>query len=59
MEIKEKYNLKLVEDAIESLGSYYLEGEYTSRHCGTIGDIGVYSFNANKIITTVGMDGSI
>ncbi len=54
MEIKEKYNLKLIEDATEALGSYYLEGEYAGKYCGTIGDIGVYSFNANKIITTGG-----
>jgi aminotransferase in exopolysaccharide biosynthesis len=54
MEIKEKYNLKVVEDATEALGSYYLEGKYAGRFCGTIGDIGVYSFNANKIITTGG-----
>lgn len=54
MEIKKKYNLKVIEDATEALGSYYLEGKYAGRHCGTIGDIGVYSFNANKIITTGG-----
>ena len=54
MEIKEKYNLKVLEDATEALGSYYLQGKYANRHCGTIGDIGVYSFNANKIITTGG-----
>lgn len=52
--IKEKYNLKLIEDSTEALGSYYLEGNYAGKHCGTIGDIGVYSFNANKIITTGG-----
>ncbi|MFI8493292.1 LegC family aminotransferase [Peribacillus butanolivorans] len=54
IEIKNKYNLKLIEDATEALGSYYLEGEYADRHCGTVGDIGVYSFNANKILTTGG-----
>lgn len=54
MDIKEKYNLKLIEDATEALGSYYLAGKFANRHCGTIGDIGVYSFNANKIITTGG-----
>ncbi|WP_028559190.1 LegC family aminotransferase [Paenibacillus pinihumi] len=54
MEIKEKYNLKLLEDATEALGSYYKDGTFAYRHCGTIGDIGVYSFNANKIITTGG-----
>lgn len=54
MEIKEKYNLKLIEDSTEALGSYYSEGKYKGRYCGTIGDVGVYSFNANKIITTGG-----
>jgi perosamine synthetase len=54
IEIKEKYNLKLIEDATEALGSYYLEGEFANKYCGTIGEIGVYSFNANKIITTGG-----
>ncbi|WP_094549349.1 LegC family aminotransferase [Petroclostridium xylanilyticum] len=54
MEIKEKYNLRVIEDATEAIGSYYLEGKYAERYCGTIGDIGVYSFNANKIITTGG-----
>jgi len=54
MEIKERFNLKIIEDATEALGSYYLQGKYAQRHCGTIGDIGVYSFNANKIITTGG-----
>lgn len=54
MEIKEKFNLKVIEDSTEALGSYYLEGKYAGKHCGTIGDIGVYSFNANKIITTGG-----
>jgi len=52
--IKEKYNLKVIEDSTEALGSYYLEGKYKGKYCGTIGDIGVYSFNANKIITTGG-----
>lgn len=54
MDIKEKYKLKLIEDSTEALGSYYLEGKYAGKHCGTLGDIGVYSFNANKIITTGG-----
>lgn len=54
MDIKEKYNLKVIEDSTEALGSYYLQGRYKGKYCGTIGDIGVYSFNANKIITTGG-----
>lgn len=54
MEIAEKYNLKVLEDATEALGSYYTDGKYKGKFAGTIGDMGVYSFNANKIITTGG-----
>ena len=54
MQICEKYNLKVIEDATESLGTFYKEGKYKGKYSGTIGDIGVYSFNGNKIITTGG-----
>ena len=54
MKLAKKYNLKVIEDATEALGSYYLEGEYKGAYLGTIGDMGVYSFNGNKIITTGG-----
>lgn len=47
-------NIKIVEDATESLGTYYTEGELKGKYTGTIGDIGCYSFNGNKIITTGG-----
>ena len=53
-DICEKYNLKLIEDATEALGSYYTEGKYKGKFAGTIGDFGAYSFNGNKIITTGG-----
>lgn len=49
-----KYNLKLIEDSTEALGTYYTSGEYKGKYAGTIGDIGIYSFNGNKIITTGG-----
>ncbi len=52
--IARKYNLKLIEDATEALGTYYEEGEYKGKFAGTIGDVGVFSFNGNKIITTGG-----
>ena len=45
--IAKKNNLKIVEDAAHSLGSWYKE-----IHQGTIGDIGVFSFSTPKIITT-------
>lgn len=47
--ICDKYNVPIMEDAAESLGATY-KGKQT----GTIGDIGIYSFNGNKIITTSG-----
>jgi perosamine synthetase len=52
--IAQQYNLKVVEDATEAIGTYYIEGEYKGKYAGTIGTVGVYSFNGNKIITTGG-----
>ena len=54
MDIAKKYNLKVLEDATEALGTYYTEGKYKGKFAGTMGDLGVLSFNANKIITTGG-----
>ena len=54
MDIANKYQLKVIEDATEALGTYYTDGKYKGRYAGTIGDVGVYSFNGNKIITTGG-----
>lgn len=47
--ICKEYNIPLIEDAAESLGTTY-KGKYT----GTFGDYGIFSFNGNKIITTSG-----
>ena len=47
--IANKYDIPIVEDSAESFGSSYF-----GRCCGTFGDIGVLSFNGNKIITTSG-----
>ena len=52
MEIAKKYNLIVIEDATEALGTYYTDGIYKGKMAGSIGDIGVYSFNGNKLITT-------
>ncbi len=49
LKICNKYQVPIIEDAAESLGATY-KGIYT----GTIGEIGIYSFNGNKIITTSG-----
>ncbi len=48
-EICKNYNIPLVEDAAESLGS-----KYKNKYTGTFGEIGILSFNGNKIITTGG-----
>lgn len=48
-EVCSRYNIPLIEDAAESLGS-----EYNGKKCGTFGDFGILSFNGNKIITTSG-----
>jgi dTDP-4-amino-4,6-dideoxygalactose transaminase len=48
-EISEKYNIPVVEDSAEALGS-----SYNAHKCGSFGDIGILSFNGNKIITTSG-----
>jgi aminotransferase in exopolysaccharide biosynthesis len=52
--IAQKYNLPIIEDATEALGSKYIDGSLNGMFAGTIGDIGVYSFNGNKIISTGG-----
>lgn len=49
VELCQKYQVPILEDAAESLGA-----TYRGRYSGTIGDIGIYSFNGNKIITTSG-----
>lgn len=47
--IAAKYEIPLIEDAAEALGS-----EYKGKACGTFGSFGILSFNGNKIITTSG-----
>lgn len=47
--IAQKYNIPILEDAAEALGS-----QYKGKMCGTLGNYGALSFNGNKIITTSG-----
>lgn len=54
LETTHKYNIKVIEDATEALGSKYTEGNLKGKYAGTIGDFGCFSFNGNKIITTGG-----
>jgi len=47
--IAQSHGIPIVEDSAEALGS-----SYENRKCGSFGDIGIFSFNGNKIITTSG-----
>jgi perosamine synthetase len=49
LKIAKKYNLVVIEDAAEALGSFY-----KNKHAGTFGLVGCFSFNGNKIMTTGG-----
>lgn len=48
-QVANKYNIPIIEDSAESLGSHY-----NGQNCGTFGDFSILSFNGNKIITTSG-----
>jgi len=49
IDLCDKYNVTLIEDAAEALGA-----DYKGKKCGTFGRFGILSFNGNKIITTSG-----
>lgn len=52
LEIANKYNLYIIEDATEALGSSYRTKDGKWHKVGTVGDFGTFSFNGNKLITT-------
>lgn len=54
LDITQKYNITVIEDAAEAIGTRYDTGNYKGKYAGTLGNIGVFSFNGNKIITTGG-----
>lgn len=51
-DLAQEYGIALIEDATEALGTRYTAGRFAGKMAGTIGDVGVYSFNGNKIMTT-------
>ena len=50
----DQHGVAIIEDAAEALGASYRSGPLAGRHVGTIGRIGCFSFNGNKIMTTGG-----
>ena len=50
----EAHGIPILEDAAESLGATWSSGRFAGRHTGTIGAVGCFSFNGNKIATTGG-----
>jgi len=50
----DRHGIPVIEDASEALGARYTEGPHAGRHVGTIGRLGAFSFNGNKLITTGG-----
>lgn len=53
-ELADEYGIILIEDAAEALGAMWTEGPLEGRHVGTVGHMGAFSFNGNKIMTTGG-----
>jgi len=54
MYLCEERNITIIEDAAESIGTFYTSEELKNKYTGTVGRLGCYSFNGNKIITTGG-----
>ena len=54
LEAANRHGVAVFEDASEALGARYAGGPHAGRHAGTLGRIGCFSFNGNKLITTGG-----
>src|SRR5437762_3374847 len=51
VDVCRRYDIVLIEDAAEALGARYLSGTFAGRQVGTVGAIGCFSFNGNKVMT--------
>lgn len=54
LSLRERFGIRIIEDAAESLGASWISGECAVRQVGTVGELGCFSFNGNKIITSGG-----
>jgi dTDP-4-amino-4,6-dideoxygalactose transaminase len=54
LDLRLRYGIRIVEDAAEALGASWRTGEVAGRQVGTVGDLGCFSFNGNKVMTTGG-----
>jgi perosamine synthetase len=54
LQIAQEFNLFVIEDATEALGSHFSRGRLKGKYAGAVGDMGCLSFNGNKIITAGG-----
>ncbi|UKA52939.1 aminotransferase class I/II-fold pyridoxal phosphate-dependent enzyme [Arthrobacter sp. FW305-BF8] len=54
MEVARDYGITVIEDAAEALGATWTSGPLAGKHVGTVGHMGAFSFNGNKIMTTGG-----
>lgn len=54
LRLGQNFEIPVIEDAAEALGASYVEGPLAGRQVGTVGRLGCFSFNGNKVITTGG-----
>lgn len=54
LELRDRFGIRIVEDAAEALGAEWCSGPAAGMGVGTVGDVGCFSFNGNKIITSGG-----
>jgi len=54
LDLRARFGIPLVEDAAEALGATWTAGATAGRQVGTVGDLGCFSFNGNKVLTTGG-----
>ncbi|WP_205857804.1 aminotransferase class I/II-fold pyridoxal phosphate-dependent enzyme, partial [Phytoactinopolyspora endophytica] len=54
LQLRDRFNIEIIEDAAESLGASWTTGPLANRQVGTAGRMSCFSFNGNKIITTGG-----